>query len=156
MTSVAAGAAARTVRRICWRMARTSGGDAWMYSSMVAGAFESFTILILSSIRAARSLRLRGWEPRRRHVEADITHFISAVELQGSPTALHRWQGRRKTIERFRSGASNREEHIMAASPAGPPPSSIKYGRIPNGYCVRIEGRGDMRQSPAVESLATR
>jgi anti-anti-sigma regulatory factor len=89
-------------------------------------------------------------------VEADITHFISAVELQGSPTALHRWQGRRKTIGRFRSGASNREEHIMAASPAGPPPSSIKYGRIPNGYCVRIEGRGDMRQSPAVESLATR
>src|SRR3954447_7394779 len=37
MTSAAAGAAARTVRRIRRRIGRTRGGEAWMYSSMVAG-----------------------------------------------------------------------------------------------------------------------
>ena len=35
-------------------------------------------------------------------------------------------------------------------------PSVVKVGRIPNGYRIRVEGRGTMRESPAVQQFATR
>ena len=34
------------------------------------------------------------------------------------------------------------------------PPSVVKVGRIPPGYRVRVEGRGTLRESPAVHEFA--
>jgi hypothetical protein len=40
------------------------------------------------------------------------------------------------------------EGHIMS------PPSVVKVGRIRSGYRIRVEGRGTLRESPAVHEFA--
>jgi anti-anti-sigma factor len=41
----------------------------------------------------------------------------------------------------------------MAAAPTA---SVLKVARTPTGYCIRIEGRGPMRESPAASEFAAR